>query len=251
MPNKTVDSYLYEKELFKKVYLKIETEKRSKTKSKSAEILEGILEEDYRCFDAKKRTLIRWYDRFVLGREVECGDPSNNVKNNIADFLGFNDYHEYVNSLKKDALTTADLPKKTTVNLNQTKKATPLKGIALVSVLVILVITISYFFNSIKVFTGNENSMVWINDHFEEYSDDTNMLTLGVKNLLLFPYNKEAILYHKKIKLNCDDSIKDVWYYKVSNHQIELFNFPGLHPINRKTLKALTYDMKKKYVCKK
>jgi len=250
MPNKTTDLYLYEKKLFKAVYQKIETEKGSKSKNNAAEILETILEDDYHCFEAKKRTLIRWYDRFVLGREVECGDPSNNLKNHLALFLGHYEYHEFVNSLKKNTITTVDLPKKTTVNLGETKKATPVKGIALASVLIILVITISYFFNSLNIFDKNEHSMIWKNDHFEEFSNDTNMLSLGAKKLILVPYNKEAILYHQKIELNCEDSIKDVWYYKVNNHELELFNFPGLHPINRKTLKALTYNMKKKYVCK-
>jgi len=251
MPNKTTDLYLYEKKLFKAIYQKIETEKGSKSKSKSAEILEGILEEDYHCFEAKKRTLLRWHKRFVLELYEECGDPSNNVKNNIADFLGFNDYHEYVNSLKNDTSTAVVPTQKIITNLNQTKKATPVKGIALISVLAIVVLAVGYFLTSLNVFTNNEHSMIWVTDHFEEYSDDTNMLTLGINKMTLFPYNEEAILNYKKIELNCENPIKKVWFYKVNNHELELFNFPGLHPINGKTLKALTPYMRKTYVCNK
>ncbi len=42
-----------------------------------------------------------------------------------------------------------------------------------------------------------------------------------------------------------------MWYYKVNSHELDLFSFPGLHPTNEKTLKAMTHDMRKKYVCDK
>ena len=246
MLKKTDDHYIYEKELFKQVYHKIETEMGGKSKNNSSILLESILEDDYRFYDAKSRTLIRYYDRFVLEKEVSCGNPSNILKNNLADFLTYTDYNEFVLSLKKDNPISIASKKKKNNNSKHVKKTTFVKTIALIGIVAFVAI-----FYSLSIFPLEKNTMVWKSDHYEKYSDEIDMQSLGVQKLTLVPYNTEAINKHQKIKLTCEDPIKNVWYYKVHKNELEFYNFPGLHPVNGKTLKALTIGMKQKYVCEK
>jgi hypothetical protein len=91
--------------------------------------------------------------------------------------------------------------------------------------------------------------MFWNGTNYELFTTDMSVNSL--KTLQLVPYVDTAITYHKKIALKCDTPIKNVWYYKLNSNKLEFFNFSGLHPLNGKTLKALTKNMKKKYVCER
>ncbi|NQY31376.1 MAG: hypothetical protein HRT69_18160 [Flavobacteriaceae bacterium] len=253
----TTKSIDYEKELLLQVFEKIKREKGATSTNNAADILEDILLDKYN-FKKSARTLFRNYNKHVLGKEESCGALTLELNNCLAKFLELEDYNEFVQSLKNDNLEI-DSPEKRNIDTDKlivnprlvedttTRKETiKSKAPYFIIVLLILLGIANYFYTNTKV-ESHDSWMVWKTDHYEEYNND--LTTQGFDSLKLVLYNEMAIQNYRKIELQCEESIKKIWYYKVNKNKLELFNFPGLHPTNGKTLKAMTSDMKKKYVC--
>jgi hypothetical protein len=91
--------------------------------------------------------------------------------------------------------------------------------------------------------------MVWKNKHFVKVACTTNYHEKVV------PMDPARFANFKEIDVNQTTVFFDevtgeplVWYYKPNNGELEFFNYPGLHPINGATLKAITPYISQKYV---
>lgn len=249
----------YGREILHQVFEKIKREKGATSNNNAADTLEIILFEEYK-FQISAMTLYRYHKKYVLGKDVSCGAPTFELNNYFAKILGFEDFNKFAQSLNNDIpeLESPDKEKRKVVtpkdnSSNEEGKSSILELIknnapyVVIVFLIGLVIT-NYFYTDTMV-KSDDSWMVWKTDHYEEFNND--LKTLNLNSIKLIPYNKKAILEYRKIELNCESSVKKVWYYKVNKNELEFFNFPGLHPINGKTLKEMNNDMKKKYVCDK
>ena len=236
----------YVREILHQVFEKIKKENGGITNNKAATLLEDQLARDYK-YSITVRTLVRYHSKYVEYKDVVCGIPTLEFNNYLAEILGFEDYNEFIQSLKSD-ISELGLSNKKSISLGGFKPKVKTNHLIMTGGFLIFIV-VFYFFSSNKVASYDKQWMIWNEDRYVVFTNE--MKTDSITNINLIPYNKTAIKYHQKITLKCESSIKKVWYYKVNNHELEFFNFPGLHPINRKTLKALTYNMKKKYVCNK
>lgn len=248
-----------EKELLYQVFEKIKREKGATSNNNAADMLEILLLEEYK-FQKSSRTLVRNYNQNVLGKDENCGPLTLEVNNYFAKILGFEDFSEFVQSLKIDSpeVESSDKEKIKVVtpkdnSSNEEGKSSILelviKNAPYVVIVFLIGLVISNYFYTDTMVKSDDSWMVWKTDHYEEFNNE--IKTLNLNSIKLVPYNKKAILEYRKIELDCESSIKKVWYYKVNKNELEFFNFPGLHPINGKTLKEMNNDMKKKYICDK
>lgn len=231
----------YEKELLLQVFENIKKEKGGTSINNTAELLEDLLLEKYR-HQKSARTLVRYYNKYALGKEESCGVLTLELNNHLAKVLEYKDYNEFVESLRKDS------PDKKAVKFESLKPKIKTNHILMAGGALTFIL-IFYFFSLNKVASYSNQWMIWNEDHYEVFTNEMKVNSLN--SVKLVPYNNMAIKYHKKITIACDTSIKNIWYYKVNNHKLEFYNFAGQHPMNGKTLKALTYNMRKKYVCDK
>jgi hypothetical protein len=231
----------YENEILHQVFEKIKKENGGTSINKTAEILEDILLEEFK-HQKSARTLVRYYNKYVLNKDETCGVLTFELNNYLAEILEHKDFKTFVGTLKELG------PNKNSKNLGGFKPKVKNNQILMAGG-TLTIILVFYFFSFNKVASYNNQWMIWNKDHYEIFTNE--MKVNNQKPVKLIPYNEMAIKYHKKITIACDTSIKNVWYYKVNNHKLELYNYAGQHPVNGKTLKALTYNMRNKYVCDK
>lgn len=116
----------------------------------------------------------------------------------------------------------------------------------------ILLTSIILFYNT---FLTDCNLMIWKKDHYEKVDceivndDSIGKAYISLDETLLENMRKVKVdsmttFFHK-------DGTPRIWYYKVSDNELEYFTSPGLHPENKKTLKPITERMINKYVLKK
>lgn len=227
----------YEKELLYCVFEKIKKEKGATSINNAAELLEDLLLENYN-HKKSARTLVRYYNKYVLNKDESCGAITFEFNNCLAKILGFTDFRTFIEEQQEYSSIN---PVSKFDTLNYRSKINPI----LISGCLLLCIVLVYFLNYKT--TNSKKWMFWNGTNYEVFTIE--MKADSLKSLQLIPYADSAIKYHKKITLKCETPIKNVWYYKLNSKKLEFFNFSGLHPVNGKTLKALTQNMKKKYVC--
>ncbi|RDI14441.1 hypothetical protein [Flavobacterium sp. AG291] len=185
--------------------------------------------------------------------------PSNYIVELTAILIDFNPrpYGKYLNedpleqskneNQPEDIINTSEnIPKETETQIiiqnKSNRRWTPL------FIIIVLIIGILSF----NVFIMDCNLMVWKNDHYEKVDcktieDDT----LGKSYIKL---NEYLLSNMKKIKVDSSttffnkDGTACIWYYKISDNELEYFTAPGIHPETGKTLKAITSYMIEGYV---
>lgn len=227
----------YEKELLYGVFEKIKAEKGATSINNAAELLEDILFENYN-HKKSARTLVRYYNKYVLNKNESCGAISFEFNNCLAKILGFSNFKNFIEE-QEDSSSINNFSKFD--KLESKIKINPI--LILGCLLICAVLIFMYKYNT----SENKKWMFWNGTNYEVFTTDISVNSL--KKIQLVPYLDTAITSYKKIELKCDTPIKNIWYYKLNNKKLEFFNFSGLHPLNGKTLKALTKNMKKKYVC--
>ncbi len=157
-------------------------------------------------------------------RKLEHKEPFNiskTAKDHLAIYLGFKDYKDYL----EDTKTTVVSTKKYQIAL------------------LLLIIVVAFFaYNATQ-----KKCMIWDEDHFVKiHCEEANAK----------PIDQGLLNNFKKIEAECtedfffnkDNSAK-VWYYKRGDKDLELFNSPGIHPVNGKTLHEITAYMINAHIC--
>ncbi|MEN3323703.1 hypothetical protein VP395_08185 [Mariniflexile soesokkakense] len=175
-----------------------------------------------------QRTLIRYYDGYVLNKKTERRIPSTYNLDILCQYLGY-----------KNNLDFIAINKKKEVNKVFNKKS----KIASVSVMVLLASYIGYD-------VTNKDCMVWTNDNcYESISCDKK------GDFESIPKNDYLLQNFKRIEPDCNysffkvDGVENLWYGKNINGELEYFTAYGLHPETSKTLKPITEYMINKYIC--
>lgn len=179
------------------------------------------------------RTLERLHDKYIYNKGV-VGEQNEHTINDLCKYLNFDSYADYVKQNGNYKVSTDVEGQKGKLNW---------KVIATVSLLIVFGLIVGLSGKNIE-----PKCMVWKTDHYEKAD-----CTVSYKEKVV-PLNKERLRNLKKVEVDLATGFFDeadneplIWYYK-SGKKIEYFTAPGLHPINGKTLKAITPYMVNKTV---
>lgn len=219
------------KKLFTEFFEKLKKEKENNSTAISGcckFFVEKILEEQYKKpHYINDRTLVNYYNKFVEGNENGTGEPKAELKNLIANYLGYTNFSDF--EKKHQTFSTQIKP--------TNKKLIVVSSISLI-ILVLLI-------NKNMLFTSKE-CIVWQTNHFIKVSCANQK---SINNHLY----KINIKVFKKINVTDTTTFfingkNIVWYGKSKNKKMEFFNDRGIHPITLKELKPITERIINKYV---
>lgn len=95
-------------ELLEKLYAKLEDEPDNNRKSKTGcfdffeeKILTHPKFNKYRSISVSSKTMKNYYEKHVEGRKNKSKEPSAELKNCIAEYLGYSNYLHFCNNLKE------------------------------------------------------------------------------------------------------------------------------------------------------
>ena len=223
------------KDVYKKAKEKLVIEEGIKAPSDSAIAKYLIIAlEDFQVF-IHERTLRNHFNKAIKDNDPDTIIPKQDVIKGICNFLGFQNFEEYLKSKKKAPVTY-----KIKAFFMQHKYA-----FMSAATVFLIMLGVNKF--------NQQRWMVWKGDHYEEVAFDTRKYELNQLRL----YKEERILYFKKIHPNCDteffnqDGTERIWYGKNNRGELEYFTSQGLHPQTKRTLKKITPYMINKYICKK
>lgn len=224
------------KMLLEKLFKKIKNESDCDKKTKngiSIYFVEKILEEQFgKSNYISPKTIKGYYDKYVLERENNSGEPSYELKNLISHYLGYENYLDFENN-KKALLNT-----NSNWNIRSTDKRVIITGV---------IVAISFFLIILKI-TGSKDCLVWKKDHYEEIDCDGTLKdpllsTLDIKKFRQIIARDTTTFFIKGKPI--------IWYGKSKNGKFEYFNSRGLHPITKKELKPITKYIIHKYIYNK
>jgi hypothetical protein len=181
-----------------------------------------------------ERTMIDYYKKHVEGKHNNSKEPSHELKNYMANYLGYVDFSGFEISKKKNTATSIRNKD------NYTKRK--LKFIPIIFLITIF-LGFFYFYNS-----TNKNCIKWEDDHYIEINCNfikTEEIELNNKNINIEQFKKLEITRSTVFFNAYKNPI--VWYGKI-NSKIDFFNTRGIHPITKKELKPVTKYILDKYV---
>lgn len=210
------------KKLLQKVFDKTEELSGKQTLNGKAEYLADHLLEEFK-FSVSAKSLIRYYK----GES----SPGPEVRDHLAKFLGYQQYEEFLL-----AHSPASTPEKMSERL---KKITRKKML-----FVMLIFPLAGISAYMGYRSGEKECMLWKEDHFEQVSCSGSRYEEPLNPVRLEKFKKIEVSDTTTFFRNGEPR---VWYDK-SKGELEYFSFPGIHPENGKTLKAITEYMIGKYI---
>lgn len=179
------------------------------------------------------KTIERLFNKYIEKKGV-VGEQNEHTINDLCKYLNFDSYADYVKQNPKNKIS---------VDLNDGRTKKNWKVLAAVSLVLIVGL-----FLGLSEKSKEPKCMVWRIDHY----DKTDCSTSYMENII--PLDEVRLQTFKKVKVNISCNFFDEttgnpikWYYKSGNN-IEFYTGPGLHPVNGKTLKAITEHIVDKYV---
>ncbi len=209
------------------------------------------------------RTAARAYKKYIDEDEMDWS-PNRESIENFCKYLDYEDYSDYRE--KKRQLIENDSIYETPPKIN-----TPLpdpnkeeegdekrKWILRVTIILssMIVLFVYVYINKSNIKNENEQPlaecMAWAKDHYEKTNCNLQLHPdYGTK---VEPYDASRSTI-EKIEVDASTDFFSevtgqplVWYYKTQKGTLEYFNSPGLHPVNKETLKKITQGMIEKYV---
>ena len=206
------------KEIVEKVFQKAERE----CSKDSKHALSNLISES---ISLSPKTIERLYDKYLGGKEG-IGAQNEHTINELCKYLNYDSYAAYV---KQNGKTKSDVKK--------------WKVLAVVSLIVVVGLILGLSEKNKETLC-----MTWKIDHFEKVA-----CSVSYKNKVV-PLDEVRLENFKKVDVDLTTDFFDettgkplIWYHK-SGNTIEYFTAPGLHPVNGKTLKAITEYMANKLV---
>ncbi|MEM6718365.1 MAG: hypothetical protein AAF611_03520 [Bacteroidota bacterium] len=222
--------------LFRKAFKKAEQQSGRTTKNGVAVHLEKIFMMELKI-NTSKATFSRYYEQYIEGNFEKEMSPSPELLDNLAMYLGFHNYEDFVTRFEQK-----DMPKQDSF-IDFVKKN---KWFIILILLTIVTFVIIFQLN-------RQRWMIWDGTHYIEVSFDLKKYDFGQFKL----YSEDRIKNFKKIETDCQteyikpDGTPNVWYGKNQKKELEYFTSRGLHPETGKQLKPLSKHMFDKHVCPK
>jgi len=219
------------KDLLEVLFKKIENENDCDKKSKngiSIYFVEKVLEEQLgKSNYINPKTIKGYYDKYVLGKENNSGEPSYELKNLMSHYLGYKDYVGFENNKKETTNTTPPW------NIKKTKKRLIIAG---------TLIALSYILYS---YIKKEQCLVWEKDQYVEIdcngaTKDPLLSDIDIKKFKQIVASDTTTFFIKGQPI--------IWYGKSKKGTIEYFNSRGIHPATQKELRPITEYIINKYI---
>ncbi|WP_299799199.1 hypothetical protein [uncultured Maribacter sp.] len=214
------------KEIVEKVFQK--AEKECSKDSKHA--LSNLIAES---ISPSAKTIERLYDKY-LDKKEGIGEQNEHTINELCKYLNYESYAAYVKQNFSDK-KSADV-----ITVGRRKNW---KIAAVVSLIVVVGLILGLSEKNKETLC-----MTWKADHYEKVA-----CSVSFKEKVV-PLDEVRLQNFKKVDVNLTTDFFDettgqplIWYYK-SGNSVEYYTAPGLHPVNGKTLKAITEYMANKTV---
>lgn len=169
-----------------------------------------------------------------IDKKENIGKQSEYTINVLCQYLGYESFADYVKQNSKDKIS---------VEINKVGAKKNWKVIAAISLIVVVGLILGLSEKS-----KTTACMVWKVDHYEKAD-----CAVSYKENIV-PLDEVRLNTFKKVEVDLTTEFFDeitqeplIWYHK-SGKQMEYFTAPGLHPVNGKTLKAITEYMANKTV---
>ncbi|MHA6727104.1 hypothetical protein ACX3PU_03470 [Chryseobacterium sp. A301] len=253
-------------QLMQEVFDKAKRESAKSTKNGLSEYLVIRLEEKFN-FNISERTLIRYYDTYVVKNahkdEIEI---DSHTLNKLSQYIGYLDFEQFSNP-NEFVLEGVDIGHvHRTLDFSHDQAKIEVGGLHIniqnviklpdfiknnkgmsVGVLGVLIATAS--FAHFEGYFQKKDHMYW---NGVEYK----LTDLQDRNPAhsVIPLNNESYTYFKKNTrpdtLNVDNGMNKVWYSKYEN-KVEFFTMDGINPDNQKELKPVSRGILEKYAGEK
>lgn len=169
-----------------------------------------------------------------IDKKENIGKQSEHTINVLCQYLGYESFADYFKQNTNGKIS---------VEVNKVGEKKKWKVIAFISFIVVVGLILG-----LREKNKETSCMTWKADHFEKVA-----CSVRVKDKVV-PLDDVRLQNFKKVDVDLTTEFFDeitqkplIWYYK-SGKQIEYFTAPGLHPVNGKTLKAITEYMANKTV---
>ena len=263
------------KKLFEEVFKKAEERSPSKTRNGVCAFLENAFYEMDR-YSFGKETFIRYYKKYREGKNIKY-NPNAELLNKCAQYLGYEDYEDFVLKNKNENPKEKDddekppfiiLPGQGSQENNKSEKESEFskgkntnqinliiwiqknKKLVIINIIVLIAIIITI---STDVLSKNQKKwMIWDENKYTE----TEFNLADYYNDLLVPYDQNKIDFFKEIENpDCNTEYFNgkgeakLWYYKVGKGNLELYTGDGSHPVHGKNLRPITRYMIREHIC--
>ena len=179
------------------------------------------------------KTIERLYNKY-LEEKGSGGEQNEHTINDLCKYLGFESYADYVKQNSN---------RKISIDVKNGEKKKNWKVLAAVSLIIVVALILGLSEKS-----KDPKCMVWRINHFEK----ADCFASNSENII--PLDEVRLKNFRKVIVNISCNFFDEttgkplkWYY-LSGNKIEFYTAPGLHPVNGKTLKAITEHIVDKYV---
>ena len=223
--------------LFKQLFNHLEKEVFSKKPTKNGMavyfvtvVLEKQMDKPNYISD---KSIKGYYDKFVLGKENKSGEPTRELCDLIASYIGYNNFLDFELENKK-----FEGPKRLSL-LGRIKKSKGVKRLGLAMASGALLLS-GVYYNETR-----EECWVWDPYKYKKISCDhaDAILPKDIFNVEVL----QKITVDKNTNFFKEGKVL-VWYSKLRNGDIQYFNGRGVHPITGKELKPITPYIVSKYV---
>lgn len=222
------------KELLTELFDKLKSERENDNKSKHGSavfFVEKVLEERFNLPSyINPRTIKSYYEKYVEKRINAAGEPSNELKNLIAKYLGYEDFLDFENnyssvSSKQGGKPSFDLMK-------------------IFTLMTVLIMSALGFYYVNKV--GNDNECLeWRIDHYEKIKCIGNEPDLRLQDIDIDKFKRVSVSDTTTFFI---EGHPIIWYGKSKAGDMEYFNSRGIHPETKEELKPITEYIIRKYI---
>ncbi len=249
--------------LIKKIVVEVFKKAKTKSASHSRYALSKEVESESRL---SHKTVERSYNKYISKINNEDYTPNADSVDQFCVYIGYRDYADYVaqNSGKektKEKQPGNNQPLKKNPNTEENYNEYPIAArkiwqfIGITAFLVTCILIIAYFNYSKKDSDSAKIDlcMTWTGRFYEKIPCSKG--TYSTYGNAIEPYDEKRYENFKRVEVDITTSFFSeqnrkplFWYYKSKQGEIEYYTAPGLHPVNGKTLRAVTEYIVEKYV---
>lgn len=238
------------KKLLSQLFYKLEDERDNDKKTKNGNAIyfvEEILETKFgRANYISSKAIKAYFDKYVEKKENNAGEPSSELKNLIAQYLGYDDFLDFENKNKSIEGDFSSVKRDEEFLKKNVETKVFTKLIITIGVIIILFSGLYYK----GMFTNKEDCYIWKENHYLKISSSEEK-----QNLTLICGQNSTVEKFRQVIITDTTTffIKGqpiIWYGKSNKGELEYFNSRGVHPVTKNELKPITEYIIKKYVYK-
>ncbi len=238
------------KKLLSQLFDKLEDERDNDKKTKNGNavyFVEEILETKFgRPNYISSKAIKAHFDKYVEKKENNAGEPSSELKNMMAQYLGYDDFLDFENKNKSIEGESINVKRGRQILIKNGKPKVFTNWIILIGI--IIVVFLGLYYNG--MFTDKEDCFIWKENHYVKISSsEENQISTLIcgQNSTVEKFRQVMITDTTTFFIKGQPII---WYGKSNKGELEYFNSRGIHPVTKKELKPITEYIIKKYVYK-